>query len=336
MYVAIAATIAIDLRTRWPHVTHRRMTNEPSTDNPNRPLLDWLLEKHPDTPRTRAKQWIAAGRVSVNGVVIRKPHQTMPNPGAALQLLDRQAITLDCGRTGMPIHEYLTLVYLDSSFAIVNKAAGLLSVPAPTGEISALDILEAKLRTLPPVYRRLEPLIVHRIDFYTSGLFCIALNPSARANLIEQVSTHAMRREYIAFVDGRPRQQTGTWRSWLKLNADETEQTVVTADTPDAAEAITHYEILAEYPRAGISKLKLRLETGRRHQIRIQAARAGLPLIGDRKYHPHYRGAFPRQALHAELLNLTHPEQNRNMTFTAPLPDDMRRLEAELDANRHR
>jgi 23S rRNA pseudouridine1911/1915/1917 synthase len=139
-----------------------------------------------------------------------------------------------------------------------------------------------------------------------------------------------MRREYIAFVDGRPRHPKGTWRNWLKLNADETEQNVVTAGTPDAAEAVTHYEIVAEYPRAGITKLRLRLETGRRHQIRVQAAHARLPLIGDRKYHPHYRGRFPRQALHAELLSLTHPEHNRNMTFTAPLPEDMQRLEAIL------
>lgn len=299
-----------------------------------RSLLEWLLEKCPDTPRTRAKQWIAAGRVSVNGIVIRKPHQAMPDPGATLQLLDRQATTLDCGPHGLPIHEKLTLLYLDSSLAVVNKDAGLLSVPAPTGELSAFDILAAKLRTLPPIYRRLEPLIVHRIDYYTSGLFCMALNPVARANLIEQVSTHTMRREYIAFVDGRPRQPKGTWRNWLKLNAEETEQTIVPAAEPGAMEAITHYEVIAEFPCAGITKLRLRLETGRRHQIRIQAARAGLPLIGDSKYHPHYRGRFPRQALHAELLSLTHPEQNRNMTFTAPMPEDMRRLDEMLKSGR--
>jgi len=330
------------------------MTNEHSTENHSRPLLDWLLEKHPDTPRARAKEWIAAGRVSVDGVVIRQPHKPIPAPGDSLKLLDRQAATLDCGPTGLPIHEHLLLVHLDSSLAVVNKAAGLLSVPAPTGELSALDILTAKLRTLPPVYRRLEPFVVHRIDYYTSGLFCMALNPTARANLIEQVRAHTMRREYIAFVEGRPRQPKGTWRNWLKLNADETQQTIVASAEPGAMESITHYEVIAEFPRAGVTKLRLRLETGRRHQIRIQAARTGLPLIGDRMYHTHYRGRFPRQALHAELLCLVHPdlsakapataEQNRlvrqrlgeggNMTFTAPLPEDMRRLEDMLKSGR--
>jgi 23S rRNA pseudouridine1911/1915/1917 synthase len=297
-------------------------------------LLDWLLEKYPDTPRTRAKQWIAAGRVSVNGVVMRKPHELIPETGGSLQLLDRHATTLNCGPTGLPIHELVTLLYLDSSLAILNKAAGMLSVPAPTGEISAIEILKSKLGTLPPSYRRLEPFIVHRIDFYTSGLFCVALDPTARASLIEQVSAHTMQREYIAFVEGRPRQPKGTWRNWLKLNDDETQQTIVAATEPGAMESITHYEVVAEFPRAGVTKLRLRLETGRRHQIRIQAAHARLPLVGDRKYNTHYRGRFPRQALHATLLTLTHPEQNRIMTFTAPLPDDLRRLEEMLKSGR--
>ncbi|MBM3860209.1 MAG: RluA family pseudouridine synthase [Verrucomicrobia bacterium] len=297
-------------------------------------LLDWLLARYPDTPRTRAKQWIAAGRVSVAGVVIRQPHKQLPDPGNTLALLDRNTISLNCGPNGMAIHEKLILLHLDSSLAIVNKAAGLLSVPAPTGEISAQDILAAKLRTLPPVYRRLEALVVHRIDFYTSGLFCMAMNPSARANLIEQVSEHTMQREYIAFVEGRPRQPKGTWRDWLKLNQDETEQTIVTASTDDAMESITHYEVVAEFPRAGVVKLRLRLETGRRHQIRVQATHAGLPLVGDRKYNRHPRLRFPRQALHATSLALTHPELNRRMTFTAPLPDDLRRLEDMLKPSR--
>jgi 23S rRNA pseudouridine1911/1915/1917 synthase len=292
-----------------------------------KPLLDWLLQKYPDTPRTRAKQWIVAGRVAVNGAVVRQPHRPLPDPGDALQLLDRQATSLDCGPHGLPLHELLTLLHLDTSLAVVNKAAGLLSVPAPTGELSALEILTDQLRTFPPLYRRLQPAVVHRIDFYTSGVFCLAMNPAARADLIEQVSAHTMRREYIAFVVGRPRQPRGTWRHWLKLTPDETQQTVVTANTEGAAEAVTHYEVVAQFPNAGITKLRLRLETGRRHQIRVQAAKVGLPLVGDRKYNTGYRGRFPRQALHAALLGLTHPELRRAMTWTAPLPADMQELE---------
>jgi len=326
----------------------------------SKPLLDWLLRKHPDTPRNRAKQWIQAGRVNVNGIVIRKPHQPIPDPGDTLELSPRHASTLDCG-SGWQIHPRVSLLYLDSAFAIVNKGPGLISVPAPGAELSALSILADFLigklrvqdrsvagRSLPPVYRRLEPLPVHRLDQYTSGVFCIATNPSARSHLIEQLKAHTMKREYVAFVEGKSATRKGEWRHWLQLTRDELRQQIVTeaqakAPGSEAKEAITHYEVIAEYPVDGgqrfVTKLRLRLETGRKHQIRVQAANAGLPLIGDRTYNPAYRRQeeskphidFPRQALHAEVLTLEHPEQpGKRMSWTAQLPKDLRQLEQEL------
>ena len=328
------------------------------------PLLEWLVRKHPDTPKGRAKQWILAGRVSVNGVVIRKPHQAFADPGDALELRDRHATTLACG-SGWQIHPRVWLLYLDAAFAIVNKGPGLISVPAPNCGLSALsilaDFLAGKLKardrgvagkSLPPAYRRLQPLPVHRLDQYTSGVFCIATSHAARHHLIEQLKEHTMRREYVAFVEGRPSTPNGTWRQWLQLSKDELRQHIVSATeakAPGSAaqEAITHYEVIAEYPLDGgkrfVTKLRLRLETGRKHQIRIQAAHAGLPLIGDRSYHPAYRGKdhasepvdFPRQALHAEVLSLEHPEQpGTRMTWTAELPKDLRQLEAALRSSR--
>jgi 23S rRNA pseudouridine1911/1915/1917 synthase len=324
------------------------------------PLLDWLLRKHPDTPKNRAKQWILAGRVSVNGVVIRKPHQIIADPGDTLELGDRHAATLACG-SGWRIHPRVSLLYLDSALAIVNKGPGLVSVPAPNCNLSALsivaDFLVGKLKaqhpggagkSLPPAYRRLQPLPVHRLDQHTSGVFCMAMSPAARHHLIEQLKVHTMKREYVAFVEGRSPTSKGTWRHWLQLSSDELRQQVISekqakAREAEVQEAITHYEVIAEYPLAGgkgfVSKLRLRLETGRKHQIRVQAAHAGLPLIGDRTYHPAYRvqdGAnpaidFSRQALHAEVLSLEHPDRRGSrMSWTAELPKDLRQLEWSL------
>jgi len=328
------------------------------------PLLDWLLRKHPDTPKTRAKQWILAGRVSVDGVVIRKPHQTIADPGDRLQLGDRHSTTLACG-SGWRIHPRVTLLYLDSAFAIVNKGPGLISVPAPNCTLSALsilaDFLVGKLKardrgiagkSLPPAYRRLQPSPVHRLDQYTSGAFCIATSPAARHHLIEQLKAHTMKREYVAFVEGRSSTPNGTWRQWLQLSKDELRQQILSdtqarARGSEAQEAITHYEVIGEYPLADgkgfVTKLRLRLETGRKHQIRAQAAHAGLPLIGDRTYNPAYRDQdlgntpidFPRQALHAEVLSLDHPDQpGSRMTWTAELPKDLRQLDAALRSSR--
>lgn len=325
-----------------------------------RPLLDWLLLKHPDTPRNRAKQWILAGRVSVNGVIIRRPHQTLADPGDTLELGARLATTLDCG-SGWQIHPRVSLLYLDAALAVVNKGPGLISVPAPGCELSALsilaDFLAGKLKarsrgaagkSLPPAYRRLQPLPVHRLDQYTSGVFCMATSPAARHHLIEQLKARTMKREYVAFVEGRPGASRGAWRQWLQLSPDELRQHIVSETQArmagsEAREAITHYEVIAEYPIAGgkrfVTKLRLRLETGRKHQIRVQAANAGLPLVGDRTYHPGLRGSdrssstieFPRQALHAEVLSLQHPEPpGTRMSWTAEMPKDLRQLETAL------
>jgi len=325
-----------------------------------RPLLDWLLQKHPDTPKNRAKQWILAGRVSVKGAVIRKPHQTIADPGDTLELRARHATTLACG-AGWQIHPRVSLLYLDSALAIVNKGPGLISVPAAEGDLSALSILTDFLsgqlkardrnvaaKSLPPPYRRLVPLPVHRLDQYTSGVFCMATNPAARHHLIEQLKAHTMKREYVAFVEGRASAPKGVWRQWLQLSRDELRQHVLSETQarvagPEAREAITHYEVIAEYPIAGgtrfVTKLRLWLETGRKHQIRVQAANAGLPLLGDRTYNPGVREPdatktsidFPRQALHAETLTLEHPDQpGTRMSWTAELPKDLRQLENAL------
>ena len=180
----------------------------------------------------------------------------------------------------------------------------------------------------------------------------MAINPAARQKLIDQLKVHSMQREYVAYVEGRPPQPKGTWRNWLKLREDELRQFVISAAEAklagdNATEAITHYEVIAEFPQAGnrsvITKLRLRLETGRKHQIRAQAAYAGMPLVGDRTYHPKYhsdaprapRIDFPRQALHAEILTLEHPDKpGTRMAWTAALPRDLRQLEAGLHAGR--
>lgn len=308
------------------------------TDSTTRTLLDWVLQRFPDTPKKRAKQWILAGRVGIQGVVHRKPHELLPDPGSALQLLDRHATTLDCGREGLPIHPRLILLHLDGALAVVNKAPSLLSVPAENYELSALsiltDVLAGKLRiasAIPAAYRRLQPLPVHRLDQFTSGVFCMAMNQTARQNLIDQLSVRTMKREYVAYVEGRPSASSGTWRNWLKLSDDQLRQIVVPRAEPDALEAITHYEMIADFGR--VAKLRLRLETGRRHQIRVQAAFAGVPLVGDRVYNPRRQVDFDRQALHAERLTLVHPDHpGAPLSWIAPLPKDLLELEQRVTA----
>ena len=332
----------------------------PRRDPPARTLLELVVEKFPDTPRKRAKEWILAGRFSVAGTVVRKPNQPLAVSPDALELQGRRvtALVLD---EEWRIHPRLSLVYLDASVAIVNKGAGLLSVPAPITDISALsiltDFLGGKLRglgprtaarRLPAAFRSLQPLPVHRLDQFTTGVLCLAMNPAARSALIDQFAAHTAARQYVAFVDGRPRTPAGTWRHWLRFDEAALRQQVFVAQPggAEAVEAITHYEVLGEFVgrETGrvISKMRFKLETGRTHQIRAQAAFVGLPLIGDRTYHPLYHAAkrehavvpiaCERQALHAELLELVHPVSGHRRQWSAPFPADLQQLERALQA----
>lgn len=323
----------------------------------SRSLLTALLAKFPDTPKSRAKDWIVSGRVSVNGVVIRKPHFVVSDEISDIALAGKKAGGLDCDN-GWRIHARVTLVYLDASFAIINKGPAIISVPSAEPGISALSVLQdfldgnlqprdhrVSVKDIPPPYRRLTLLPVHRLDQYTTGLLAFATNAHARRNLIEQLNAQKIEREYIAFTFGHLSQKRGTWRDRVFLSPDEMRQTILPENegSLEAVEAITQFEVLDEFlTKSGahpFSKLKLRLETGRKHQIRAQAAHAGVPLVGDRVYNPQYRQPelpeevreFSRQALHAATLSLEHPEQQgKRMHWSAPLPDDMRDLERGL------
>ena len=200
-------------------------------------------------------------------------------------------------------------------------------------------------KSAPAAYRLLRPLPVHRLDQYTSGVFCMAMNAEARRRLISQLRAGGIQREYVAFVQGRPASPKGTWRDWAQLGRGELRQKIISQSqvkeaASEAREAVTHYEVIAEYPlldgKSIITKLRLRLESGLKHQIRAQAAHAGLPLVGDRAYNSGRALVdFPRQALHAQLLELEHPgRQGRRMKWFSELPKDLRLLEAALHESR--
>lgn len=295
-----------------------------------------VLQRFPGTPRTRAKQWIAKGRVRVEGAVVRQANAGVA-PGAKVELGERREQALVAPRD-YRLHGKVALLHLDRAVAVVNKAAGLLAVPAPGQGMSALSILGGWLagEEAPAAFRRLRPQPVHRLDQYTTGVLCFAMNPAARAQLIEQFSRHKATRTYLAYVDGKPRTARGTWRHLLRFDEEKLRQRVVGGARDEArregtVEAITHYEVVEEF--GSVTKLRLWLETGRTHQIRAQAAAAGMPLVGDRMYHPARGGRLlDRQALHAESLELEHPDTHKRVTWRAPLPADLRALEQRLRA----
>jgi len=332
----------------------RRVEDPYSMDDhdqaPERTLLEWAQVLCPDTPRKRLKQWIAAGRFYLDGKAVSQAGLRMPDPGDSLALGAPDS-SVASWEHRKKVHPKLTVLYLDESLAIVDKAAGLLSVPAEeqAGK-SALDLLgdylndprgDAQRKRLFGGPGLVRPLPVHRLDQYTSGLLCLALNEEARRALIDQLQRYELLREYTAFADGRPRAPSGTWRHWLKLDAREYRQQLFQEPVEGAVEAVTHFTVEREFEQHRACRLGIRLETGLKHQIRIQAAAEGLPLIGDRHYHPgtikamQRKGAplpygFKRQALHAARIGLLHPRDGRRLDFESRLPADLLALQKRL------
>ena len=313
-------------------------------------FLDWAVRLCPDSPRKRVKEWIVAGRFCLDGRVVTKAGLRLADPGDRLTMGAPEKAAPAWGHRKR-IHPKLVLVYLDADLAIVDKEAGLLSVPTENqAKISAIEVLahylndqrgEARRRAYFGTAAPVKPLPVHRLDQYTSGLLCIAFNGEARRKLIEQLRSHEFLREYIAYADGDAPNAKGTWRDHLRLDEDGYTQQLLPESESGTTEAVARYSVEEIYARQHVAKLRICLETGLKHQIRIQAAAHGLPLIGDRIYHPGTQKAvakqgaklpygFKRQALHAAMIGIRHPESGEKLKFQSKIPGDMQALEERL------
>jgi 23S rRNA pseudouridine1911/1915/1917 synthase len=277
--------------------------------------------------RRKATDAIDRGRVFVNG-------QEVDPAGAATLVRDGDEVRLWIDRPGSagrvsraPVRDGLPTVYEDDDFVVVNKPAGLLTVPLD-GDSDAPSVMAAlwdRFRS----FRTREPLVVHRIDKDTSGLVVFALHEAARAALVGQFASRTAERVYLALVNGHPYPAAGTWRDRLAWDADAFVQRPAKATDPEARDAVCHYRVVTTF--AETSLLEIQLETGRQGQIRAQAQLHGHALVGDRRYRPRegdpgHGVSFPRQALHAQRLVLAHPTDGRRLELTAPMPDDLRLL----------
>jgi 23S rRNA pseudouridine1911/1915/1917 synthase len=223
----------------------------------------------------------------------------------------------------------LDIVYEDRWLLVVNKPPGVLSVPLTrrADAVSVVDLLEDYFRS----HGKRRPFIVHRIDRDTSGLVLFAKDPRTQAALKAQFERREPEREYLAVVSGHPDPPSGTWRDHLVWDRDALIQKETHARHPRGAEAISEYQTLERF--RGASLIAVRLRTGKRNQIRIQAALRGHALVGERQYgseSSRQAAAFHRQALHAHTLAFTHPANRRLVRVEAPLPPDLEALLARL------
>ena len=224
----------------------------------------------------------------------------------------------------------LEIVHEDDVLLVVNKAAGVLSVPLERNRDvpSVFDQIEERFRS----HGKRRPLVVHRIDQDTSGLVVFAKDLAAQAHLKAQFKRREPDRVYWAVVYGRPDPPSGTWRDHLVWDTKALIQKETHPRDPRATEAISEYRTIEPLRDAALIEVQLR--TGRRNQVRIQARLRGHTLVGETRY---VYGpdtlrpiAFPRHALHAYRLAFRHPADNRTVQFEAPPPADFTDLLARL------
>jgi len=309
----------------------RRLPQWDVTEDEHGLRLDQFLAASTRTgSRRQAILALERGKVFLNDT-----EATRKDAGSRLSRGDRVRLWVD--RPGSASRRLRTveaglaqIVYEDESVIVVNKPAGLLAVPlgrrkdAP----SAYDEVAKYLAT-----QRRRPFIVHRIDRDTSGLVLFAKDARAQAALKTQFSRQQPERIYWAIVHGRPRPAQGTWRDHLAWDQAALTQQESHSTDPKGVEAISHYRVLETFAESSL--IEVRLQTGKRNQIRAQAGLRGHPLVGEKHYvRDSPSSSFPRQALHAYRLAFRHPTDGRPLSFEASLPADLDDLLTRLRRRR--
>ncbi len=276
----------------------------------------------------QAKGFLDGGCVSVNGEIVTKH-------GQRLKEGDKVKVDFDSERTYDVIPPASKLqagpfetLWEDNHLLFVYKPAGLLTVPAETGgEPSLAEAITESYRRRG--FKRFNLFIVHRLDRFTSGVLVFAKTPEALHGLKKHFELHRLQRVYFAVLVGELPENSGTLAGHLIEHAKSLKMSVATARKapgggkrmpPGAKEAVTHYRVVERLP--GHTIVEVKLETGRRNQIRVQFADRGYPLLGDQVYGTE-SPLLDRQALHAELLGFKHPVTEEQVTVTAAMPADM-------------
>ena len=282
----------------------------------------------PALSRSAVQALIQDGRVLCNGAPVQK--STKLPVQSVLTVEIPPARPLEVVAQNIP----LDIVYEDSDLLVVNKPKGMVVHPAAGNEDGTLvnALLYHCGDSLSGINGVIRPGIVHRIDKDTSGLLIVAKNDAAHRSLAEQIKAHSFTREYRAVVYGRIKAD-GTVDAPIARHPQERKRMAVVR-SPAAREAVTHYFVVRHF--TGFTQLRLRLETGRTHQIRVHMAYIGHPVAGDPVYGPKkVITSLGGQCLHAGLIGFVHPRTWRYMEFEAPLPpyftDFLKTLRPEED-----
>ena len=304
------------------------MPPSPPTPPPPATLLEWLAARYPAAKRQTLRRMLQGGRVTLNGRRVVKATQTVTAEDRVV-VADQPAPRRSAGGPRAAAHPApaLDIVHEDADLLVVDKPPGLLTSTVPREKRPTLLALvrEYVAASTPPRARSERVGLIHRLDRDASGLLVFSKTHDAYVSLKRQFFEHNVERAYTAVVEGVPTPRGGRVESRLVERADGT---VYSARRPGEGErAVTEYEVVEE--RRGRSLVRVKLHTGRKHQIRVHLSQRGAPIVGDTMYgradpvparRPPKPAGAERLMLAATRLSLTHPRSGRRMTFERPAP----------------
>ena len=288
-----------------------RLTIPPSAEGER---ADRVLAGELDVTRATVQKWLEQGLVTCDGRVLTKSARVSAGDTVTVQIPDPKP----CDAVAQEIP--LDIVYEDDDLLVVNKPKGMVVHPAAGNPDGTLvnALLAHCPEGLSGIGGVMRPGIVHRIDKDTSGLLIVAKHDRAHQGLAEQIKEHSFTREYEAVIVGHLKQSEGTVTAPIGRHPVHRKKMAVTEK--NSKPATTHYRVLEEF--RGYSHLRLRLETGRTHQIRVHMAYLGHPVAGDTVYGGSKQPAeLQGQCLHARYIGFMHPIRREWMEFECELPD---------------
>lgn len=291
-------------------------------ESENNRIDKYLAEAFNGKSRSYIQGLIEKENIKVNGKSIKSNYKVKENDEIVIDM--PEPLELEVVAEDIP----LDILYEDNDVIVINKPQGMVVHPAPGNYTKTLvNALLYHCKDLSTINGVIRPGIVHRIDKDTTGVLVVAKNDEAHNFLSKQLQTHSMKREYIALVEGRLKEDTGTINKPIGRNKkDRLKMGIV----DDGKRAVTHYEVLERYKNTTL--IKCVLETGRTHQIRVHMASIGHPLLGDSLYACN-KNSFKNlqgQTLHAKTIGFIHPRTNEYLEISAPLPEYFKKLLVQL------
>lgn len=279
--------------------------------------LDLYLSERLGKTRSHVQKLIADGLVTVDGAKVKASFKVTGDEEISVQEVD--AAEVDYQPENLP----LDILYEDADIIVVNKARGMTVHPADTVKSGTLvNALLYHCSDLSGINGVKRPGIVHRLDKDTSGVMVVVKTNDAHINLAAQIKDKVATRTYLAIVHGVLTDNAGIISGAIgRDRVDRKKMAIV----PDGKPAVTEFKVLERFK--DFTYVECKLQTGRTHQIRVHMTAIGHPLLGDTKYTAR-KNFFDikGQALHSHTLSLIHPTTKEQMSFTAPLPNDMKNI----------